>query len=211
MGELLRMPRGSVAIGVAVLLAAAAHGETSCRDIEDDAERLACYDRLAAAEEAAEEEAQSIRTGPREAERSAATEPVNADETVAEPVAELEAAREPADARDAVAAAQESAATSVRTPAKRRGFFRRALASVKLPNAKPREVVASGKVVRVRVLVLGNVEVELDDGQVWREVEREIRTGHRVGDTVAISRGQLGTFNLDNQRTGRRTKVGRVQ
>jgi len=93
----------------------------------------------------------------------------------------------------------------------RPGPLRRVLGAIKLPKPKPVNVVASGKIVRVRELARGNFELELDDGQVWRENERELRTNYRVGDMVVISSGMLGTFNLDNERSGQRTKARKIR
>ena len=94
---------------------------------------------------------------------------------------------------------------------KRRGLFGRVFGGIKLPKPKPKNVVASGKIVRIRELVRGNFELELENGQVWRENERELRTNYRVGDMVVISSGMLGTFNLDNERSGQRTKARRIR
>ena len=95
--------------------------------------------------------------------------------------------------------------------AARPGLLKRVLGGIKLPKPEPANVVASGKVVRVRELARGNFELELEDGQVWRENERELRTNYRVGDMVVVSSGMLGTFNLDNERTDQRTKARRIR
>ena len=155
-------------------LGAATASADDCRDIENDAERLACYDRLATPEE---------EPTPQASTASAA----NAGDE-----ASAQVGAEPAEAA-------------------RPGLFRRVLGGVKLPKPKPVNVVASGKIVRVRELARGNFELELEDGQVWRENERELRTNYRVGDMVVISSGMLGTFNLDNERSGLRTKARRIR
>ena len=167
------MRSGWTMLGVLLFSAATASAD-ECRDIENDAERLACYDRLATPEE-------------EPAPQAPTASPTNAGEE-ASPQASIE-----------------------QPEAARPGLFRRVLGGVKLPKPKPVNVVASGKIVRVRELARGNFELELDDGQVWRENERELRTNYRVGDTVVISSGMLGTFNLDNERSGQRTKARRIR
>ena len=163
---------------LAWVLAAATASADDCRAIEDDAARLACFDRLATAEEEL-------------APPQGATAPA-ADAAGDEPAARPEAR----------AAAPETA---------RPGLLKRVLGGIKLPKPEPANVVASGKVVRVRELARGNFELELEDGQVWRENERELRTNYRVGDMVVVSSGMLGTFNLDNERTDQRTKARRIR
>ena len=156
-------------------LSAAAASADDCRAIEDDADRLACYDRLATAEE----------------------------ESLA-PQASAASATEAGDEASTQAGAE-------REEAARPGLFRRVLGGIKVPKPKPVNVVASGKIVRVRELPRGNFELELADGQIWRENERELHTNYRVGDMVVISSGMLGTFNLDNERSGQRTKARKVR
>ena len=163
---------------LAWVLAAATASADDCRAIEDDAARLACFDRLATAEEEL-------------APPQGATAPA-ADAAGDEPAARPEARTE----------APEAA---------RPGLLKRVLGGIKLPEPEPANVVASGKVVRVRELARGNFELELEDGQVWRENERELRTNYRVGDMVVVSSGMLGTFNLDNERTDQRTKARRIR
>ncbi len=169
------MRRGRVMLGALFLGAATTGADSDCRNMADDAARLACYDRLATPVE----------------------EPV---ETPA--LSTTDAGNEPA---------ASSQAGTEQPQATRPGLFRRVLGGIKLPGPKPKNVVASGKIVRVRELARGNFEMELEDGQVWRENERELRTNYRVGDTVVISSGMLGTFNIDNERSGQRTKARRVR
>ena len=171
--------RGGSMMLLAWVLAAATASADDCRAIEDDAARLACFDRLATAEEEL-------------APPQGATAPAPAADAGDEPAARPEARTE----------APETA---------RPGLLKRVLGGIKLPKPEPANVVASGKVVRVRELARGNFELELEDGQVWRENERELRTNYRVGDMVVVSSGMLGTFNLDNERTDQRTKARRIR
>ncbi|MDE0691941.1 MAG: hypothetical protein OXI55_06795 [Gammaproteobacteria bacterium] len=167
------MRSGRVVLMTWMLGAGAASGD-DCRAIEDDADRLACYDRLATPEEES--------TAPQAAAVSA----------------------------DAGGEARTQAGTEEAEVA-RPGPLRRVFGAIKLPKPEPVNVVASGKIVRVRELARGNFELELDSGEVWRENERELRTNYRIGDMVVISSGMLGTFNLDNERSGQRTKARKVR
>lgn len=176
------MRNGWALIAALILIAGPASGQDDCRDIADDAERLACYDRLAG------------RVAPAEAD---------------EPPAEPDPEPTPVPAVETRAAAEAKPAPE-QVETVRRGLLRSVIGRIK-PTPKPRTIIASGKLVRVRELVEGNFELELEDGQVWREYEREVRTNYRVGDVVVVSTGLLGTFNLDSERTGRRTKVRRVR
>ena len=160
---------------LAWMLGAGTASADDCRAIEDDADRLACYDRQAPPEE--------------ESTASQASAGVNRTQ---------EARRAP-----------NPATKGQRLPAP--APLRRVFGAIKLPKPKPVNVVASGKIVRVRELARGNFELELDSGEVWRENEREMRTNYRIGDTVVISSGMLGTFNLDNERSGQRTKARKVR
>ena len=169
------MRSGRMVLVLWALCAATASGD-DCQAIEDDADRLACYDRLATPE------AESSR-----------------------------APQAPTAAHTAADASAEAAADGEAAGAARPGLFRRVLGGIKLPKPKPVNVVASAKIVRVRELARGNFELELANGQVWRENERELRTNYRVGDMVVVSTGMLGTFNLDNERSGQRTKARRVR
>src|SRR5262245_35952761 len=55
----------------------------------------------------------------------------------------------------------------------------------------------------------GELQIELDNGQVWRQVDAHELLLHN-GDSVTISRGALGTFRMTTS-TGRVTKVDRVR
>ena len=159
---------------LAWMLGAGAANADDCRAIEDVADRLACYDRLATPDEESTTPQAALVSA--DAGGEARTQPGNEEAGVARP-----------------------------------GPLRRVLGAIKLPKPKPVNVVASGKIVRVRELARGNFELELDSGEVWRENEREMRTNYRIGDMVVISSGMLGTFNLDNERSGQRTKARKVR
>lgn len=55
----------------------------------------------------------------------------------------------------------------------------------------------------------GFLQLALDNGQVWRQIEGSSSLLLKTGDTVSISRGALGSFMLATP-TGRRVKVKRV-
>lgn len=75
--------------------------------------------------------------------------------------------------------------------------------------AKP--PVSAGEIVRIQQLVRGNTQITLDNGDVWRENEREPRTSYELGDRIVVRAGVLGTYNLDNERSGQRVKAQPVR
>lgn len=56
----------------------------------------------------------------------------------------------------------------------------------------------------------GELIVTLDNGQVWAEIAANSRVKVKVGDTVKIERGALGSFSLISP-NGRSTKVSRIR
>ena len=67
------------------------------------------------------------------------------------------------------------------------------------------------KIERVIRLSRGNHRLVFEDGQVWEEIEYDPRTRYKVGDTVLVKRGVLGTYNIISERTSRKNKVRRVK
>jgi len=66
----------------------------------------------------------------------------------------------------------------------------------------------TARVTAMTTLPRGELQIELDNGQVWRQVE-EHELLLRIGDSVTISRAALGTFRLKTA-SGRVSKVDRV-
>ena len=56
----------------------------------------------------------------------------------------------------------------------------------------------------------GELIVTLDNGQVWAEIAANSRVRVKVGDTVKIERGALGSFSLIAP-NGRSSKVSRIR
>jgi hypothetical protein len=67
----------------------------------------------------------------------------------------------------------------------------------------------TARVTAMSTLPRGQLEIELDNGQVWRQIEARELLLH-VGDSVTISRAALGTFRLSTS-SGRISKVERVR
>jgi hypothetical protein len=75
----------------------------------------------------------------------------------------------------------------------------------------PREELSkiTAHVTAMSTLPRGELQIELDNGQVWRQVDPHALLLH-TGDSVTIARGALGTFRLTTS-TGRVSKVQRVR
>jgi len=203
--------QGTLAWGVALLApwatlpAATAQDATAqdateladCARIADQAARLACYDDLAAGEMPAAESAHAdADSAPLETPSTQGAAPTTA------PVASRN--QQP----DAAQAAAEPAAE---TPAKR-GFLRRLIRRDRATGKSgAEEPVVAGEIVRVAKLPLGNHQITLENGQVWRENEREMRTSYAVGDRITVFAAAFGSFNLTNERTGQSIKARRVK
>jgi hypothetical protein len=79
------------------------------------------------------------------------------------------------------------------------------------PRVPEREELAeiTARVTGLKRLARGESEIELENGQVWRQLEtRELLL--KVGDSVTIARAALGAFRLTTP-TGRVTRVTRVR
>jgi hypothetical protein len=68
----------------------------------------------------------------------------------------------------------------------------------------------SGKVTSLRHTDDGMIVLELDNGQVWRQQDSDVRLVVATGDTVTIVRASLGTFKLSDK-TGRFARFRRVR
>lgn len=67
----------------------------------------------------------------------------------------------------------------------------------------------SAAITKLTPLNEGFLQLSLDNGQVWRQIEGSSALLLKVGDTVSISRGALGSFILATP-SGRHVKVKRV-
>jgi hypothetical protein len=67
-----------------------------------------------------------------------------------------------------------------------------------------------GTVTSLRHTDDGMIVVELDNGQVWRQQDANVRLMVNTGDTVTIVRASLGTFRIADK-TGRFARFRRVR
>jgi len=172
--------------GASALPAWAASGSdgAACVALNDDAARLACYDR-AFGRKAASSSAAAAATGAAAAGTAATGAAAAAPKspTVASPAA-AHAAPAPAAPKDPVAEfGLTEAARQARDPAK--------AAEVA---AAPTSV--TGKVISVRFRKYGEFVVTLDNGQVWEQNEPMSSAVVRVGDTVTVKKAVLGSYTL---------------
>ena len=193
------LPAGMLAIAVLSFPAALAEESVpawmeACRGIADDTTRLSCYD--------------SIPLRPADPAGAPPVEPATVEPA---PLAEAPAAP----ANDGV-----EAAGAAEPPTERRGFLRRVFGRDRevsreqaRESARQSEALdpIEGRVTEVVEVGYGRRRITLDDGQVWAETETRSRARYAVGDTVVISRGAFGSFNLVSERTGHRVKVRRLR
>jgi hypothetical protein len=154
--------------GVCTMSALASSGSdgASCVAVNDDAARLACYDRVFG------RKAASSRTA------AAATS------AAAVPTAPTNAAPVPAAPKDPVAEfGLTEAAKQAKDPAK-------AAEAAKAPTS------VTAKVISVRFKKYGEFVVTLDSGQVWEQNEPMPSAVVRVGDTVTVKKAVLGSYTL---------------
>jgi hypothetical protein len=107
----------------------------------------------------------------------------------------------------AAAVAPAAAAAPVLTPEQRFGL------SPAQADAKVSEASASGslesleaKVAGIRDITNGRVLIDLDNGQVWRQVDTDVTVRLKAGDAVSIKRGALGSYWLSSNDRGWRVK-----
>ena len=179
--------RLGAAILALVLLAPASAAEQApavaqCRQIDDALERLACYDRATTPE--------------------VVDQPQMQEETVSKAT---ESAVQPSPrTADAAETAEEIA-----RPGRLRRWFRRD-GDDGTP-AKDESGAVTAEVVRVEELMLGNYQLALDNGEVWRENEYEPYASYAVGDRVTIKPAPMGGHALRNERTRQSVRVRRVR
>jgi hypothetical protein len=68
----------------------------------------------------------------------------------------------------------------------------------------------SGTVTSLRHTEDGMIVLELDNGQVWRQLDSDVRLMVATGDTVTIVRASLGSFRVADK-TGRFARFKRVR
>lgn len=170
----------------------------ACMPQQDDAARLACYDKelgrtaaTAATRAAPDAPARSATVPARAATATVVPTPAKVPATAAPPAAPATAAAKSADFG--------------MTPELLRK--QQVQAGIKAPPRPPETL--SAKVAKVGTYGNGLLVVTLDNGQVWQQQE----SGEallEVGDPVKISRGTFGSLWMDNA-SHRRIRVKRVQ
>ena len=161
--------------GVCALPALAGPGSdgASCVAMNDDAARLACYDR-AYGRNADGKTAATATSGAAAAAAAAAPAPATA----------ARVAPAPAAPKDPVAEfGLTEAAKQAKDPAK-------AAAAAIAPTS------VTAKVISVRFRKYGEFVVTLDNGQVWEQNEPMPSAIVRVGDTVTVKKAVLGSYTL---------------
>jgi hypothetical protein len=165
-----------------------------CRAVADNAQRLACYDRIYASP--APQTATQARD-PAAAETAGAASSVN----VPPPATAAPAAR-PLSASVTVAPEADTVAQFGRSAAQRR-------ISAGQPTLPQKLESITGTVTELHREANGEFVVALDNSQVWRQIELDSRAWPEKGDTVTIRRALLGSFLLVTP-DHRATRVHRI-
>ena len=176
-----------------------------CRGVEDNRERLTCYDRIARSIEDSVPVSDLRREEPIEPisalqpEREAPVVEV-AEPSRAEPVTKVE----PDTIRE-----QPVAEPKRDTPA---GEADRAtFGNEQIRTEAERAKGITATIVSVQKLSRGTHLLTMDDGQVWQEIEYDVKTRYGAGDEVVINRAFFGSYILISQTTGHANKVRRVK
>ena len=185
-----------------------------CRGVEDNRERLTCYDRIAHSIEESvpvsdlrrEEPIESI-SAPQPELDAPVVEVV--EPTRAEPVTKVEPDTIPEQPVAEVTRAEPVAEPKRDTPA---GEADRAtFGNEQIRTEAERAKGITAKIVSVQKLSRGTHLLTMDDGQVWQEIEYDVKTRYGPGDEVVIKRAFFGSYILISQTTGHANKVRRVK
>lgn len=162
----------AMAVGLAPAVVCGADSLAQCAQLPDDAERLACYDRLAGRAPSVP----TVATG-LAATQSSGPAPATA------PARAAVVASEPAAAPDPVADF---------------GLSQQALKE-RDPDGWAESI--TGTVGSVAQSASGRYVVALDNGQVWAQTETNAHPVLKAGDVVKIKRAALGSFVLNGPRS----------
>ncbi len=188
----------SLSAAVCLLLTIPAHGATlaECSQVSDDRDRLACYDELAR---------ETLRGAKPD---DSAPPAVIADEPGAAPTPVVQAPVPEPTGRGAEPELPQPAEAPAAVPSNVDESRFGLPARVVEPKKERRELVAA--VVAVRSSPLGRLIVELDNDQIWQQVDTS-RLTLRVGDQVTIREGLGSAFYLAKSNGSRSLKVRRVE
>jgi hypothetical protein len=161
----------------------------ACLRVTDAGQRLACYDQSVAAllpaapvAPAAAPAAPVAATTPAVKAAPAAPAPP--------PVAAPKVA--PAVAAAAPVAAPIAAPAAAPAPT----FGQEQLSSKQRPPADPANQTLHATVTALRTPIPDNYRITLDNGQVWQQQESRLGFSLKVGDTVTLGKGAMGSYRL---------------
>jgi hypothetical protein len=177
----------------------------ACAAVDDDRQRLACYDQLFRPAHAPSENATADAISP------PATGPSRADEVAPAGVA---AAAVSAPPRPAVANAPAPASQGSAPPAAPASPTEKfGLSAEEIESRRPQVAVEiesiESRVVSVRGLPRDRFVLTLENGQVWEQTEPTPRQRFYAGDVITIRKAALGSFLASGPRSGERIRVKR--
>jgi hypothetical protein len=185
-----------IATGACVCaLGAQAHAQdpyARCADITDNAERLDCYDALA---------------------RPNADAPSDEPTRLADDIAAAETIDAPPAPDPAIAASEATAPSEdfvVLPRAEAEQLRRKARAADENERREKREPYES-EIVRVFTTGYGVINVALENGEVWRQLQKTGGRKPRVGDRARLAPASLGSWTVRYGSSGAKVKVKRVR
>lgn len=104
------------------------------------------------------------------------------------------------------------AATVVLTPEQKLGLPQKRVEQIEAPVGAPAPATVKGleaHIAKASGDAAGHAVVELDNGQVWQQIDSQSGFSPRSGDLAKISKGAMGSFwlSLDSRRAARVKRV----
>lgn len=183
---------------------------SACAVIDDDRQRLACYDGLFRPADAARSDAAAGTAGPPATSPSsaggAAAAVVPAAAPAAPPIVASASAAAPVPQAPSALAASGPAAPA--SPTEKFGLSAEQI-EARRPQAAPEIESIDSRVVAVKALPRDRFVLTLENGQVWEQTEPTPRQRFYPGDTVEIRKAALGSFLASGPNSGERIRVKR--
>lgn len=178
---------------------------SACAAIDDDRQRLGCYDGLFRSTDAASRNATAGTAGP------PATSPLPADKAAPVGVSAAALSAPPlAAAASAPAAAPQLAVPSATpaSPVEKFGLSAERI-EARRPQVAPEIESIESRVVAVQSLPRDRFVLTLENGQVWEQIEPTPRQRFYAGDAITIRKAALGSFLANGPHSGERIRVKR--
>jgi hypothetical protein len=201
---------------VACLMSVSAYSEVSgvaeeivrCESMQDSLERLTCYDEVARRIEPAAAPGVPVPQSSEAYLPVPPRSPIGTDEIL---TAESSGGGAMAVDPDAESAPVQSLQDHVSQQTTEQVPSPAAFGGEKLgPEKENRPARIAAVISDVKRLSRGNHQLTLENGQVWRELEYDVKVRYEPGDEVIIKRALFGSYTLTSTATGQSNKVQRI-